>query len=64
MDMEETAVPWYLPIKDAAKVSGIQERTLRDCCNGIDPPPMLRMGKSKRLVSMDGLRDYLKAREI
>lgn len=55
--------PWYLPVPEAAKVAGISERQLRDYVNSIDPPPRLMSGR-KALVSMDGLRDYLKKKEV
>ena len=58
-DME----PWYLPISEAAKVAGVSERMLRDCVASLDPPPRLMVG-NKVLLNMDGLRAYLKAREI
>lgn len=54
--------PWYLPTSKAAKVAGISEKQLRDYVNSREPPPTLAVGK-KKLVSVEGLRAYLKARE-
>ncbi|MBQ1450456.1 MAG: hypothetical protein IKG18_08825 [Atopobiaceae bacterium] len=55
--------PWYMPVPEAAKTAGVSERALRDWLNSQDPPPRLMVG-NKQLVSMDGLRKYLKAKEV
>ena len=54
--------PWYLPIEQAAKVAGVSAKQLRDYANGSDPPPHLMSGR-KKLLNMEGLKAYLKARE-
>ena len=54
---------WYLTIAEAAEVTGISERMLRDYVNSADPPPHLKAGK-KVLLNMEGLKDYLKEREV
>ena len=56
--------PWYMPVPEAAKVAGISERQLRDYIRSLDPPPLLKAGKNKVLVPLDGLREYLKSKEI
>lgn len=54
--------PWYLPIEQAAKRAGISAKQLRDYVNGSDPPPHLMSGR-KKLLNMEALKAYLKARE-
>ena len=54
--------PWYLPIEEAAKRAGISAKQLRDFVNSSDPPPYLTSGR-KKLLNMEGLKAYLKARE-
>lgn len=54
---------WYLTIAEAAEVTGISEKMLRDFVNGIDPPPHIKAGK-KVLLNMEGLKEYLKAKEV
>ena len=54
--------PWYLPIEQAAKRAGISARQLRDYVNSSDPPPHLKSGR-KKLLNMEALKAYLKARE-
>ena len=54
--------PWYLPIEKAAKLAGISSKQLRDYVNSSDPPPHLKCGR-KRLLNMEALKVYLKARE-
>ena len=54
--------PWYMPIEEAAKHAGISAKQLRGFVNGSDPPPYLVSGR-KKLLNMEGLKAYLKARE-
>lgn len=54
---------WYLTIAEAAEVTGISEKMLRDFVNSTEPPPHLKAGK-KVLLNMEGLKDYLKEREV
>ena len=54
--------PWYLPVDEAAKVTGLSTKLLRGYVNSSDPPPHLMSGR-KRLLNMEALRAYLKARE-
>ena len=54
---------WYESIKDAAKESGISEKRLREYVNSLDPPPILVQG-GKKLLNMEGLKAYLKEKEV
>ena len=54
--------PLYITIPQAAEMSGIGERTLRDWLNSADPMPYLRIG-NKRLIQRDALPEYLEAKQ-
>ena len=54
---------WYLTIAEAAKVTGLSERQLREYVNSLDPPPYIQYG-NKKLLNMEGLKEYLKGKEV
>ena len=54
---------WYLTIAEAAKVAGLSERHLRDYVNSSNPPPYIQYG-NKKLLNMEALKEYLKAKEV
>lgn len=54
--------PLYITVSQAAEMSGIGERTLRDWLNSADPPPFIRIG-AKRLIQRDALPAYLESKQ-
>lgn len=54
--------PLYMSIPQAAEMSGIGEKTIRDWLNGADPMPFIKVG-NKRLIQRDTFPKYLEARQ-
>ena len=54
--------PMYLSVEQAAEMSGIGERTIRDWLNSSDPMPYIKLG-NKRLIQRDALPEYLEQRQ-
>lgn len=54
--------PLYLSIPQAAEMSGIGEKQIRDWLNGSDPMPHIKIG-AKRLIQRDTFPKYLEARQ-
>lgn len=57
-------VPLYAPIDEAARIAGVSQAMMRAWANDQrDPLPQIRAGKSKRLVRVGALPEYLARRE-
>lgn len=54
--------PLYLSTEQAAEMSGIGQKQIRDWLNSTDPPPFIRIG-AKRLIQRDAFPVYLEARQ-
>lgn len=52
--------PLYITVQQAAEMSGIGEKQIRDWLNGSNPMPFIRIG-TKRLIQRDALPEYLRA---
>ena len=54
--------PLYITASQAAEMSGIGEKQIRDWLNSNDPMPFIRIG-AKRLIQRDALPKYLEKRQ-
>lgn len=54
--------PLYLSTEQAAEMSGIGQKQIRDWLNSADPPPFIRIG-AKRLIQRDAFPAYLENRQ-
>ena len=50
--------PLYVTVPQAAEMSGIGEKQIRDWLNSNDPMPFIRVG-TKRLIQRDAFPKYL-----
>lgn len=54
--------PLYITASQAAEMSGIGEKQIRDWLNGNDPMPFIRIG-AKRLIQRDTFASYLERKQ-
>jgi excisionase family DNA binding protein len=52
--------PLYITVQQAAEMSGIGEKTIRDWLNSSNPMPYIKIG-AKKLIQRDALPEYLKS---
>lgn len=54
--------PLYITVSQAAEMSGIGEKQIRDWLNSSDPMPFIRIGV-KRLIQRDAFASYLEEKQ-
>lgn len=54
--------PLYINVSQAAEMSGIGEKTIRDWLNSSEPMPYIRIG-AKRLIQRDAFASYLESKQ-
>ena len=54
--------PLYINVSQAAEISGIGEKQIRDWLNSSEPMPYIRIG-AKRLIQRDAFASYLESKQ-
>jgi excisionase family DNA binding protein len=52
--------PLYITVQQAAEMSGIGEKIIRDWLNSSNPMPYIKIG-AKKLIQRDAFPEYLKS---
>lgn len=59
---EHVDYPLYINVSQAAEISGIGEKQIRDWLNSSEPMPYIRIG-AKRLIQRDAFASYLESKQ-
>ena len=54
--------PLYINVSQAAEISGIGEKQIRDWLNSSEPMPYIHIG-AKRLIQRDAFASYLESKQ-